>query len=37
MNIETDEVLVNRNGITYKTTAENMANLEDNDLDACQP
>ena len=35
MNIETDEVIVNRNGTTYKTTAENMANLEDTD-DACQ-
>ena len=29
---ETDEVLVNRNGTTYKTIAENMANLEDTDL-----
>lgn len=29
---ETDEVIVNRNGTTYKTTAENMANLEDTDL-----
>lgn len=29
---ETDEVFVNRNGTTYKTTAENMADLQDTDL-----
>jgi len=32
MNIETDEVLVNRNSTTYTTTVEQMAELQDNDL-----
>lgn len=31
-NIETDEVLVNRNSTTYKTTVGAMADLQDNDL-----
>lgn len=32
MNIETDEVLVNRNDTTYTTTVEKMAELQDDDL-----